>query len=65
MMGRSKICSGKARFEMFLVQDLLTSPARRRMTDSLNDGLQPDFVYNFCAYIDQDKKDVKLEFSKS
>ena len=32
------------------------------MIDRLNDGLQPDFVYNFCVYIDQDKKDVKLEF---
>ena len=49
MMDRSKICSGKACSEMFLVQDLLTSPARRRMIDSLNDGLELDFVYNFLC----------------
>ena len=37
-----------------------TSHARRRMIDSVNDGLQPDFVYNYlCIHIP--KQDICID----
>ena len=48
MMDISKICSSEA-YVFFMVLVLEASPARRRMIDSLNDGLQPGFVYIFLC----------------
>ena len=46
-----KISSGKAHvfFNVFGPGFIAPSPARRRMIDRLNDGLQPDVVYNFLC----------------
>ena len=47
---RSKICSGKAHvLKCFGPGFIETSPARRRMIDSLSVVLHPDFVYNFLC----------------